>query len=127
MLQYRVSPVAEADLEGILSWTLQTFGNQSRMRYYALISQAILDVADDPQRTGCLSRDILTAGASIYHLTHSRLHVPPASGRVKRPRHFLLFRIVDDGVLEIGRILHDSVELAQHIPQGYSAADPDAD
>ena len=30
-----------------------------------------------------------------------------ASGRVRRPRHCLLYRAAEDGVVEIGRVLHD--------------------
>jgi plasmid stabilization system protein ParE len=31
-------------------------------------------------------------------------------GRIRKPRHFLLYRVAGDGSLEIGRVLHDSVD-----------------
>ena len=53
-----------------------------------------------------------------YHLLYSRDRVPKATGRVGKPRHFLLFRIATDGCLEIGRVLHDSMDLKRHVPDG---------
>jgi plasmid stabilization system protein ParE len=45
--------------------------------------------------------------------------VEPASDRVRQPRHFLLYRTCDDGRVEIGRVLHERMDLAQHLPEGY--------
>jgi toxin ParE1/3/4 len=50
---------------------------------------------------------------TIYHLSGSRDRV--AGDRVKAPRHFLLYRI-ETGRVEVLRILHDSRDLAQHVP-----------
>ncbi len=125
MPRYRLSPRAEADLESILAWTHENFGERGRLRYEALLVRAVLDVAHDPQRPGCHSRPELAAGAMTYHLLHSRDHVPQSTGRVKRPRHFLLVRMAADGCLEIGRVLHDSMDLERHLPEGYQASTPD--
>ena len=125
MPRYRLSPLAEADLESILAWTHENFGEEGRLRYEALLVRAILDVANDPQRPGCHSRPELAAGAMTYHFVHSRDHVPKATGRVKKPRHFLLVRVAADGCLEIGRVLHDSMDLERHLPEEYQAPTPD--
>ena len=124
MARYRLSPLAEADLESILAWTHENFGEQSRLRYEALIVRAILDVADNPYRPGCHPRPELAAGAVTYHLLHSRDRVPRATGRVKQPRHLLLFRVSADGSLEIGRVLHDSMDLERNLPTAYQAPPP---
>ncbi len=119
MPEYRLSPIAEQDLEAVLAWSHGHFGEQGRFRYEALLIRAILDVAADPRRPGCQSRPELAAGALTYHLLNSRDHVPKAQGRVRKPRHFLLARLADDGCLEIGRVLHDSMDLTRHLPDEY--------
>jgi toxin ParE1/3/4 len=47
-----------------------------------------------------------------WHLRGSRNRT--TGGIVRRPRHFLIYR-VDDDILVIGRILHDAMELRRHI------------
>ncbi len=53
----------------------------------------------------------------LYHLAFSREHVQEDQA-VKSPRHFLMFRHLQPGIIEIVRILHDSRDLAQHVPPG---------
>lgn len=119
MPKYRLSSLAEQDLEAILAWSHELFGEQGRLRYEALLVQAILDVASTPRRPGCRPRPELAAGALTCHLLNSRDHVPKAKGRVRKPRHFLLARLAADGALEIGRVLHDSMDLERHLPDEY--------
>lgn len=119
MPKYRLSPLAERDLEEILAWSHEQFGERGRLRYEALLVQAIRDVAANPRRPGCRPRPELAGGALTYHLLNSRDHVPKTQGRVRKPRHFLLARLATDGALEIGRILHDSMDLERHLPDEY--------
>ena len=119
MAKFVLSPSAEADIEGILAWTHEHFGEAARFRYEELLAQAILDVAASPERPGCMSRPELSKAAHTYHLYFSRNNVSPAANRVKRPRHFLLFRMADKGTVEIGRVLHDSMDLVKHLPPEY--------
>ncbi|MEO6809477.1 MAG: type II toxin-antitoxin system RelE/ParE family toxin [Isosphaeraceae bacterium] len=55
MPQYRLSPLAEQDLEAILAWSHDRFGEQGRLRYEALLVRAILDVVGDPSSAGMSS------------------------------------------------------------------------
>lgn len=88
------------------------------VRYKALIKQALLDVGSDPERPGSKERpEIMIEGARTYHLGFSRSRVSGPS--VKTPRHFLLYRHLDERVIEVGRILHDSRDLQRHLPEGY--------
>ncbi|HWL08394.1 MAG TPA: type II toxin-antitoxin system RelE/ParE family toxin, partial [Planctomicrobium sp.] len=87
MARFRLSPLAEQDLEEILAWTHEQSGEQGRLRYEALLVQATLDLAADPTRPGCTTRRELSPGAFTYHLRYSRDHVPSSTGRVKKPRH----------------------------------------
>jgi toxin ParE1/3/4 len=120
MHRYVVSPAAECDIESILAWTHQQFGASGRLRYEALLVRGILDVADDPGRIGSQRRPEIAPAARTYHLWHSRDRVAMASGRVRHPRHLLLYRTCDDGRIEIGRVLHDSMDLVRHLPEEYS-------
>jgi len=119
MPKYRLSPLAERDLEEILAWSQEYFGEQGRLRYETLIVQAIRDVAVGPRRPGCRSRPEIAEGALTHHLINSRAHVPKTRGRVRKPRHFLLARLTADDCLEIGRVLHDSMDLERHPPDEY--------
>lgn len=124
MARFRFSPKAQEDIEAILAWTHGQFGELVRLRYEELLVQATVDLAADPTRPGTLHRPELAAGAKTYHLHHSRDHVSRTIGRIRRPRHFLLYRVAADGTLEIGRVLHDSMDLARHLPPDYQSVDP---
>ncbi len=119
MPQYRLAPRAEHDIEAILEWTYEHFGEKVRTRYEALLAKAILDVADEPERAGSHTRPEIADSVRTYHLRHSRDRVETVIGRVRHPRHFLLYRLNDDGRVEIGRVLHDSVDLKRHLPDDY--------
>ena len=119
MPQYGLLPRAERDIEAILEWTHEHFGERGRVRYEALLTRAILDIAAEPERSGSHARPEIADAARTYHLRHSRDHVSVAIGSVRHPRHFLLYRISGDGRVEIGRVLHDTVDLMRHLPEEY--------
>lgn len=110
----RLSPQAEADLDEMLEWSEAQFGHGAALRYAELVIQAVRDLGADAERPGTKQRPELPQGVYTYHLASSREHVGVAS-RVKTPRHFLLYRFTADRV-EVLRILHDSRDLAQHLP-----------
>ena len=113
---YEVSLAATADSDfiEIMDWSADQFGPPAADRYEVLIGQALIDLSDDPFRAGAKQRPELPKGFYIYHLASSRDRVA-AGNRVKTPRHFLLYRVVSVSV-EVLRILHDSRDLAQHMP-----------
>jgi plasmid stabilization system protein ParE len=63
MPDIRLSPRAEQDIEAILAWTHEEFGEKARLRYEALLTRAILDVAESPERGGSHERPEITAAA----------------------------------------------------------------
>jgi toxin ParE1/3/4 len=83
------------------------------------LSQAIIDVSNSPDLPGSHKRSEITAAARTYHLYHSRNRVTARVGRVRRPRHFLLYRTRGGSAVEIGRVLHDSIDLMRHLPDEY--------
>jgi len=123
MAGFRLSLQAERDVEAILEWSHDQFGERVCLRYEALLTQAMLDVADDPDRPGTQKRPELASGASTYHIRHSQDRVSRSIGRIRKPRHFLIFRVADDGRLEISRVLHDGMDPTRHLPPGYRSSD----
>lgn len=114
-----IAPSAANDIEAILSHTLEVHGEAAMLRYQALLVKAIADVAAAPARPGVHKRDEIVSSGRTYHLANSRQSVSREAGRVKRPRHFLLFRVRADGAIEIGRVLHETMDLARHLPEAY--------
>lgn len=119
MPRYLLSPAAERDIEQILAWSHEQFGELARLRYEAPLVRAIRDLVDNPDRAGSCARPEIAESARTYHLRHSRDWLTGVSGRVARPRHFLLYRKGTGGCVEIGRILHDSMDLERHLPDDY--------
>ena len=114
-----IAPIAKQDIESVLSWTQEEWDEQAGLRYEALLVQAIIDAATNPDLPGGSRRPEIAASARTYHLTHSRNHVATEVGRVKRPRHFLLYRTRPDGSVEIGRVLHESMDITKHLPDEF--------
>lgn len=108
-LRLRVSVQAQRDIEDVLGWTLKEFGERKYDEYRELIKEAILKVAQNPE--SCRSRPELHPSARTFHL----------ATRGRRARHFLLLRVAPDGVVEIGRLLYDGMDLASHLPEGFEA------
>jgi toxin ParE1/3/4 len=61
---------------------------------------------------GSAERPELGDGVRSWHLRGSRNHT--TGGVVRRPRHFLIYRVVGD-ILLIGRVLHHGMELRRHL------------
>ena len=54
-----------------------------------------------------------------YHLRHSRDRARALGGFVRQPRHLLLYRAMVPGIIGVGRLLHDAMEVERHLPAGY--------
>jgi toxin ParE1/3/4 len=105
-------PISAGTFGGVVAWSEERFGALAADRYGRLIRQALRDVLENPTRPGAQARSDLAPHAYVYHLIFSREWV--AGERVKVPRHFVLYRHVDEKV-EFGRLLHDSRDLARHV------------
>ncbi len=121
--QFHVTGPARRDIAAIVKRSLQEFGESAAVRYRALIGQALVDIAADPERPGSKGRpEMMIEGARTYHILLSRTRVRGA--RVKDPRHFLLYRRREDGAIEVARVLHDGRELRRHLPEEYRRGAP---
>lgn len=119
MANFKLSAAAEADIVALLAWTESRFGDLARRRYETLLASALRDIAADPDRLGSLSRPELGADVRSYHLFYSRERARHHGGIVRRPRHFFLYRVTGPDGIGIGRVLHDTMEAAQHLPPDY--------
>lgn len=108
----------------MLAWSEAQFGASSRQRYERLITTALRDLASDPDRPGCRHRPEIAPGVRTYHLRSSRDRARGNDGAVRRPRHLLLYRVLADGNVEVGRVIHDARELHRHLPPGYRGEGP---
>lgn len=116
MPRFILAPSAASDIESILARSFDEFGAEAAQRYETLIVRAIADVAANPDRPSVHIRDEIGRSARTYHLANSRENVAKKPMRVKRPRHFLVFRSGAKNVVEIARVLHDSMDLPRHLP-----------
>ena len=114
MLRYRLSAAAQADITEILAWSQEQFGESARLRYEALLTTALRDIAEQPERAGSIARPELGAGVRSWHLRKSRDRARGALGVVHKPRHFVIYRPEPD-VVVVGRVLHDAMELERHL------------
>lgn len=112
MTSYRLSQLARSDIVEILFRSADRYGLDARDRYQALLATAINDIASGPTQPGSKPRPELGEGVRSWHLRLSRDRSPV--GRVQEPRHFLIYR-AEDGLVAIGRVLHDAMDLAAHV------------
>jgi toxin ParE1/3/4 len=114
MTGFRLTEAAENDIVEILAWSEAQFGATARRRYERLIEAGLIDIAVDPFRRGSLARPELGQDVRIWHLRRSRERARTADSLVQRPRHFLIYRPIDD-LIVIGRVLHDAMELERRL------------
>src|SRR5690242_20435204 len=104
----RFSTACVRDMEGVLGYTLAHFGQRSHEKYKKLIRQALLEIAINPDNPRAKPRPEIRENVRTYHIAR----------RGKRARHFFLYRVLNDHFVEIGRFLHDAMDLQQHLPEG---------
>lgn len=108
--QFKLSAHAQRDLVKILIHSKLHFGEKSAKRYDHLLFTAFETIGNDPHLLS--SREILDM--RIYHLRNCRKKAAVDGLVVKSPRHFVLYRIKEEGGgIEILRLLHDEMDIDQ--------------
>jgi len=105
----RLTAAAETDLRQIIGWTSARFGERQAGAYGETLSAVLLALTAGPTVAGARARSEM--GKGMYTLSVARL------GR--RGRHFVVFRVgreSDHEVIEVLRLLHDSMDLQRHLP-----------
>jgi len=105
----RLATAAEDDLRQILAWTSANFGEAQARMYVETLSAALEALVNGPTILGAKKRPDIGRGISTLHVArHGR------SGR-----HFVMFRIgrhQDQNVIDVLRVLHDTMDLQRHMP-----------
>lgn len=117
MLKTVVSEAARQDIVHALANSRKSFGYQAQRRYRNLIQQAILDLAESPQRLGAKERHELGAHIFSYHISRSHHSRQSPEAGVKNPRHVFFYTIDHERVVFL-RLLHDSMDFSRHLPEG---------
>lgn len=102
----RLGHQAEQDYFEILQWTTKTFGEVQAKTYAETISLAIQALRDGPEVLGAKARDEIEPGIRTLHVARQ--------GR--KGRHFVVFRAGAGQIIDVLRLLHDSMDLARHVP-----------
>ena len=108
-----IADAAQADLDDILEWTTRAFAVTGRKRYEVLVQTALTDLLLNPGRTGVRQRNDIGEGVCTFHLSTSRKRTKTAA-QVGKPRHLVFFR-VRGNVVQILRLLHDSMDFVRHV------------
>jgi len=114
MLDHLLTDSARADVNSILDWSYRHFGRVGWRRYNELILAAIADIRRFPDHPASKLHPKYGRGVRSWHLRLSRSHVPPEVGRVESPRHVLFYRVMR-GVVVIGRLLHERMDLRRQL------------
>jgi len=81
--------------------------------YRRTLVAALTSLHDGPYLPDSAARDEIQPGLRSLHVAR----------RGRRGRHFVLYRTDDVGTIEIVRILHDTMDLARHLPPDVSSLD----
>ena len=94
------------DLLEIFKWIAENFGARQAEYYAETVSLAVEALHDGPEILGSKPRDEIVLRIRALHVArHGR-----------KGRHFVVFRVADEDVLDVLRLLHDSMDLARHLP-----------
>lgn len=100
----RLAAAAEADFQHIVRWTIEKFGDKQAIVYAETLATAIAALAEGPTPAGTRARDEILKGLFSFHVAR----------KGRKGRHFIIFRIGSSGIIEVLRILHDSMDLQRH-------------
>lgn len=110
-MAYRLVGRASDRIDDILLESARRWGIDAADRYHRLILAAMTAVGECPTLLG--SRDVpRVAGLRTYHLRSARRLVEQEY-RVSEPRHLVIYRMTQDGVVEILSLVHDRMLLAR--------------
>lgn len=105
----RLSGPARQDIVDVLRYTFDQFGEMQQDTYRDLIEDAIAAIEEEPKQAPSKQRDGLS----------EETWVRPIRKPGKHARHILVYRIAEDGLIEVGRLLHDAADIERHLPDEY--------
>jgi len=96
MAEYRLSPAAERELEGIWKYTRREWGLERADRYTDLLTAAFQALAESPKSAPACD------------------HIRQGYRRRNVERHMIYFRVTDYGIAII-RVLHERTDTPRHV------------
>jgi len=86
---------------------------EGRYRYAAILATAMRTAAADPEGPVTRDRAELLPGIRSFHVRHARND--NAEAKVARAVHILYYRMIQPGLIEIVRVLHERMEPSRHL------------
>jgi toxin ParE1/3/4 len=105
----RLAAKAQDDYQEILQWTVDQFGVEQARAYADILTIALEDLCSGPEIVGVKERGEI--GPNLYTLHVAR--------KGRKGRHFVMFQVgpgAGENVIDVLRILHDSMDLQRHLP-----------
>ena len=115
MARFRLARPAQIDLANILATSAERWGTDGRQRYATVLADAMRHVADEPQGPLTKKRTELRSGIRSFHIRYARRSADAA--KVRRPVHVLYYRVAQEGVIEIVRVLHEKMDPSRHLDE----------
>ena len=115
MARFRLARPAQIDLANILSMSVERWGAAGRQRYAAVLAAAMRQVAAEPDGPLTKNRRDLRSGIRSFHVPYARRSGEGA--KVRRPVHVLYYRVAEEGVIEIIRVLHERMDPSRHLDE----------
>jgi toxin ParE1/3/4 len=115
MARFRLARPAQIDLANILATSAERWGPDGRQRYAAVLANALRQVADEPEGPLMKKRTELRSGIRSFHVRYA--HRSADAAKVRRPVHVLYYRVAQEGVIEIVRVLHEKMDPGRHLDE----------
>ena len=115
MARFRLARPAQIDLANILATSAERWGTDGRQKYAAVLAEAMRQVAGEPDGPLTRRRPDLRSGIRSFHVRNARRSVEGA--KVGRPVHVLFYRVAQEGVVEIVRVLHEKMDPNRHLDE----------
>ena len=113
MARFRLARPAQIDLANILATTAERWGADGRHRYAAVLAHAMRQVADEPEGPLTWNRNELRSGIRSFHVRSG--HRSADTAKVRKPVHVLYYRVAQNHVIEIVRVLHEKMDPRRHL------------
>jgi toxin ParE1/3/4 len=121
MARFRLARPAQIDLANILATSAERWGADGQQRYAAVLADAMRQVADEPEGPLTKKRTDLRSGVRSFHVRYARRSADTA--KVGRPVHVLYYRVAEEGVIEIVRVLHEKMDPSRHLDEAQTEGD----
>jgi toxin ParE1/3/4 len=115
MARFRLARPTQIDLANILATSAGRWGIEGRRRYAAALAAAMRQVAAEPAGPLTRKRPDVRSRVRSFHVRYARGFAEGA--KVRRPVHVLYYRVAQEGLIEIIRVLHERMDPSGHLDE----------